>query len=64
MLVGEVAPIHLESISELVAQSEIGFRTLKANILAVLEQQSQAAIAEVLAQFPALQGLGLVWWVS
>jgi hypothetical protein len=47
-------------VSELVAQSEIDFRTLKANVLAVLEQRSQASIAEVLEQFPAAQGLGSV----
>ena len=60
MAEGDAAPIDLESVSELVAQSEIDFRTLKANVLAVLEQRSQASIADVLEQFPAEQGLGSV----
>ena len=60
MAEGDAPPIDLESVSELVAQSEIDFRTLKANVLAVLEQRSQASIADVLEQFPAAQGLGSV----
>jgi hypothetical protein len=57
---GDAAPIDLESVGELVAQSEIDFRNLKANVRAVLEQRSQASIADVLNQFPAKQGLGSV----
>lgn len=57
---GDAPPINLESVSELVAQSEINFRTLKANVLKVLEQHSQASIADVLEMFPAAQGLGSV----
>lgn len=57
---GEPAPIDLESVGELVAQSEIDFRTLKANIRATLKQCSQASIADVLERFPAAQGLGSV----
>ena len=57
---GDALPIDLASVSELVAQSEIDFRTLKANVQAVLAQRSQASIADVLAQFPAAQGLGSV----
>ena len=60
MAEGDAPPIDLECVSELVAQSEIDFRTLKANVLAVLEQRSQASIADVLEQFPAAQGLGSV----
>ncbi len=60
MTAGDVPPIDLASISELVFQSEIDFRTLKKNILTVLEQQTQASIAEILKQFPARQGLGSV----
>ena len=60
MAEGDAPPIDLASVSELVAQSEIDFRTLKANVLAVLEQRSQASIADVLEQFPAAQGLGSV----
>jgi len=60
MAEGDAATIDLESVSELVAQSEIDFRTLKANVLAVLEQKSQASIADILARFPAEQGLGSI----
>lgn len=60
MVDGDAAPIDLESISELVAQSEIDFRSLKNNIRMVLAGRSQASIAEVLLQFPAAQGLGSV----
>jgi hypothetical protein len=57
---GEPPPIDLQSVSELVAQSEIDFRTLKEHVCCVLKQQDQASIAEVLEHFPAEQGLGSV----
>ena len=57
---GAAAPIDLESISDLVAQSEIDFRTLTANVRAVLAEHSQASIGDVLLAFPAEQGLGSV----
>lgn len=60
MLDGEAAPIGLESVSELVAQSEIDFRSLKRHVLAVLDLQSQASVADVLRAYPAAQGLGSV----
>lgn len=60
MLDGEAAPIGLESVGELVAQSEIDFRTLKRHVLAVLDLQSQASVADVLRAYPAAQGLGSV----
>jgi hypothetical protein len=60
MAEGDAALIDLELVGELVAQSEIDFRTLKANVRMVLEQSSQASIADVLEQFPAAQGLGSV----
>ncbi len=53
-------PIDLESVSELVAQSEIDFRTLKRDVRALLERREQASIGEVLEQFPAAQGLGSI----
>jgi hypothetical protein len=56
----DAPPIGLESVADLVAQSEINFRGLKANIRAVLEERSQASIADVLLWFPAEQGLGSV----
>ncbi|MDR1162869.1 MAG: DUF3375 domain-containing protein [Candidatus Accumulibacter sp.] len=57
---GDAPSIDFESIGELVAQSEIDFRSLKANVLAVLERRSQASIADILEEFPAAQGLGSV----
>jgi hypothetical protein len=57
---GEPPPVDLESVSELVAQSEIDFRTLKENVCSLLEQRDQASIGDVLEQFPAEQGLGSV----
>jgi len=60
MLDGDAAPIDLDTVGELVAQSEIDFRVLKANIRAVLRERSQTSIGEVMNQFPATQGLGSV----
>jgi len=57
---GEQPPIDLESIGELVAQSEIDFRTLKEHVWSLLEQRHQASIGDVLEHFPAEQGLGSV----
>jgi hypothetical protein len=56
----DASPITLESVADLIAQSEIDFRDLKANVRAVLEERSQASIAEVLDWYPASQGLGSV----
>ena len=56
----ETLSIDLESIGELVAQSEIDFRTLKANIRNMLETRSQVSIGDVLEQYPAEQGLGSI----
>ncbi len=60
MVDAEAPPIDLESVGELVAQSEIDFQQLTANIRAVLSHRSQASIAEVLDCFPAAQGLGTI----
>ena len=60
MTEGEAAPIDLASVGELVAQSEIDFRSLEDNVRAVLASRSQASIADVLTAFPARQGLGSV----
>ena len=54
------AEISLESIGELVAQSEIDFRNLKKNIHKLLEQHQQISIAQVLDNYPAEQGLGSI----
>lgn len=60
MTEGEPPCIDLESISELVAQSEIDFRTLKEHVCSLLEQRDQASIGDVLEHFPVAQGLGSV----
>lgn len=60
MTVGRAAGIDLETISELVARSEIDFRSLRDDILTVLRQEKQASVAQVLRDFPARQGLGSV----
>jgi hypothetical protein len=60
MNVGRSAGIDLETIGELVARSEIDFRSLQEDILAILGQEGQASIAQVLQRFPARQGLGSV----
>jgi hypothetical protein len=60
MVEGEAAPIDLETVGELVAQSEIDFRALEADVRAVLALRSQASIADVLLECPARQGLGSV----
>lgn len=57
---GEPPSIDLESVSELVAQSEIDFRTLKEHVCSLLKQREQASIGDVLEHFPAEQGLGSV----
>jgi len=60
MQAGEALSIDLESIGELVAQSEIDFRSLKANVRDVLKTRFQASIGDVLEQYPAAQGLGSI----
>jgi Protein of unknown function (DUF3375) len=60
MLDGESAPIDLDIVGELIAQSEIDFRVLKANIRALLRERSQTSIGEVMHRFPVTQGLGSV----
>lgn len=54
------AEISLESISDLVAQSEIDFRGLKNNIRSLLERNTQVSIGQILERYPAEQGLGSV----
>lgn len=60
MRAGDAAPIDLESISELVAQSEIDFRLLKEHVRNILVQRDQASIGDILELFPATQGLGSI----
>lgn len=60
MLAAEPSELDLDTVSELVRQSEIDFRTLKAHLRAILERQSQVTIGQVLVEYPAEQGLGSV----
>ena len=60
MAEAETSDLDLDLVSELVRQSEIDFRALKKNVLAMLDKQSQASVGEVLESFPAEQGLGSV----
>jgi hypothetical protein len=60
MQMAETSSINLETIHDLVAQSEIDFRTLKANILFLLKERSQICISEVLSLFSPTQGLGTI----
>jgi len=57
---GEPATISLDSVGELISQSEIDFRSLKECVHASLERSEQASIADVLKHYPASQGLGSV----
>lgn len=56
----EAATIRIEDIQTAVEQSEIDFRTLRANIRGVLMERSQISIGGLLEQYPPPQGLGTV----
>lgn len=60
MVIADTPPIDLETVSDLVAFSEIDFRGLAANIRAILSDEPQTSIAGVLERFPAAQGLGSI----
>ena len=52
--------LSLEAVADLVRQSEIDFRTLRRHIRAALETSPQVSVGELLATYPAEQGLGSV----
>lgn len=54
------AEISLDMVGELVRQSEIDFRTLRAHIVALLADHSQITIGQLLEAYLAEQGLGSV----
>lgn len=54
------ADISLESVGELLAQSEIDFRRLHEQIGTLLQTHRQVSVADILDFFPAEQGLGSV----
>lgn len=55
-----VSEFSLEAVAELVRQSEIDFRTLRAHVRDMLRHSSQVSVGALLAEFPAEQGLGSV----
>lgn len=57
---GIVAQIDMAEVGERIKRSEINLRELKANVVDVLSRKDQASVAEVLATYPAKQGLGSV----
>lgn len=60
MAEAEGAAISLDSVGELVARSEIDFASLKQHLRQMLKQHDQCSVGEVLARYPAAQGLGSV----
>lgn len=54
------ALISLDSVGDLVAQSEIDFRSLRRDVHELLGEHAQLSIAGILAQRPAAQGLGSI----
>jgi hypothetical protein len=56
----DAAAISLDSVGELVAQSEIDFRGLRRDLHELLGEHAQLSIAQVLQQRDAMQGLGSV----
>ncbi|RME35913.1 MAG: DUF3375 family protein, partial [Gammaproteobacteria bacterium] len=52
--------LSLETVRELVARSEIDFRSLRAQVDRLLARTPQVSVAEVLEAYPAEQGLGSV----
>ena len=60
IFMAEAAEISLDSVGDLVAQSEIDVRTLKDNLFMLLGTRPQLSISQVLRERPARQGLGSV----
>lgn len=56
----DLAEISLDSVGDLVAQSEIDLRSLRHDLHELLGQQAQLSIGQTLSQRPASQGLGSV----
>ncbi len=56
----DAAAISLESVGDLVASSEIDFRTLRRDLHDLLDAQPRLSIAQALSQREAPQGLGSV----
>lgn len=54
------ALISLDSVGDLVAQSEIDFRSLRRDVFELLGEHAQLSIGGILEQRPAAQGLGSV----
>lgn len=57
---GESSALTIDMVQSMVRESEIDFRQLKDNVLALLADHSQVSVAEVLERYPAAQGFGSV----
>lgn len=57
---GDAPVIDPLMLGDLVAHSEIDFRSLKENVRAALERQASVTIGQIMDEFPAVQGLGSV----
>lgn len=60
IVANDQAAISLDSVGDLVAQSEINFRGLRRDLHELLAEHDQLTIGEVLQRRPAEQGLGSV----
>jgi hypothetical protein len=56
----DAAEISLDSVGDLVAQSEIDVRSLRRDLHELLGQRPRLTIGDALQQRPAIQGLGSV----
>jgi hypothetical protein len=56
----QASELTLDTVDELVRQSEIDFRTLKDHVREALAQCSQIRVSELLQRYPAEQGFGSV----
>lgn len=56
----EASELGLDTVEELVRQSEIDFRTLRMHLREALTESSQITVGQLLEKFPAEQGFGSV----
>jgi hypothetical protein len=60
MVVEAPTELSLDVVAELLRQSEIDFRTLRAHVRAALDHAPQVSVRELLDTYPAEQGLGSI----
>ena len=51
-------PLHLPALNDILAKEDIDYRSLRAQLRALLAERQQVSIGELLARYPAEQGLG------